>query len=376
MNFIEQLLQQRWILKKQNPQLYYEIKDNQKELRKKLQDRFGYVLIINPLLAKLEKIPGKAEAWMGIQEFETIQEYQMFCYLLMYLEDKEIEEQFVLSMLSEYIQLRFPQGQVSWNSYQCRRQLIHVLQYALKYNLILQSDGDQDAFLKNEESEVLYENTGNSRYFMRTFARDILTFQNPEDFMQSEWVDMEENRGIVRRQRSYRRLLLSCGVYPSLDKEKDEDYTYIRNYRGKIEQDFRSMFSCDLHVHSSSAYLMLEEDCSMGKIFPQNGALHDLMLVFHSEIHKKLSKYTLRLSANEVLIMEKEKTLTLMHTVVKRNRALLPKKYQEEALSAQKLVENLYTMFLLYGFMEEDEENCYFYPIIGKIQGEFVEVKE
>ena len=93
MNCIEQLLQQRWILKKQNPQLYYEIKDNQKELRKKLQDRFGYVLIINPLLAKLEKIPGKAEAWMGIQEFETIQEYQMFCYLLMYLEDKEIEEQ-------------------------------------------------------------------------------------------------------------------------------------------------------------------------------------------------------------------------------------------------------------------------------------------
>lgn len=77
-----------------------------------------------------------------------------------------------------------------------------------------------------------------------------------------------------------------------------------------------------------------------------------------------------------MLIMEKEKTLTLMHTVVKRNRALLPKKYQEEALSAQKLVENLYTMFLLYGFMEEDEENCYFYPIIGKIQGEFVEVKE
>ena len=56
----------------------------------------------------------------------------MFCYLLMFLEDKEIEEQFILSTLTEYVALCFPKGEVSWNSYQCRRQLIHVLQYAVK----------------------------------------------------------------------------------------------------------------------------------------------------------------------------------------------------------------------------------------------------
>lgn len=78
MNCIEQLLQQRWILKKQNPQLYYEIKDNQKELRKKLQDRFGYVLIINPLLAKLEKYRVKQKHGWGFRSLKRFRNTRCF----------------------------------------------------------------------------------------------------------------------------------------------------------------------------------------------------------------------------------------------------------------------------------------------------------
>ena len=47
MRIIEELMNRRWILKSQDPQLYYEIKDNAKELKKKLQEKFGYALIIN-----------------------------------------------------------------------------------------------------------------------------------------------------------------------------------------------------------------------------------------------------------------------------------------------------------------------------------------
>lgn len=376
MNMIAYLLHQRWILKSKQPQLYYETKDHQKELRKKLQDYFGYALIINPLLAKLEKLPGKAEGWMGIQEFESIREYQMFCYLLMYLEDMDIEEQFILSMLAEYIQLRFPQGEVSWNSYHCRRQLIRVIQYALKNDLIVMTDGDQDAFLRDEESEVLYENTGVSRYFMRTFTRNILAFEAAEDFMKSEWIDMEEDRGIVRKQRIYRRLLLSCGVYPSLDKEKDEDSIYIRNYRGRIEQDLRSLLPCTLDVHASGSYLMLEEDCSIGKNFPQNNALHDLILAVHAALRKSVSFGLLHLSANEVIKLESEEALQLIRQVIQENRALLPKKYQEEMMSAQRLAELVYQQMQLYGFVQEYHGMSCFYPITGKIEGQFVEVKD
>ena len=114
-------MNRRWILKSQDPQLYYEIKDNAKELKKKLQEKFGYALIINPYLVKLEKIPGKAEGWMGITEFETLMEYQMFCYLLMLLEDKEAGERFILSNISvNLFRCSFPK--VSWNGQVCEQE--------------------------------------------------------------------------------------------------------------------------------------------------------------------------------------------------------------------------------------------------------------
>lgn len=163
MRIIEELMNRRWILKSQDPQLYYEIKDNAKELKKKLQEKFGYALIINPYLVKLEKIPGKAEGWMGITEFETLMEYQMFCYLLMLLEDKEAGERFILSNICEFIQVQFPKGELEWTSLRARRQLVRVLQYALKMGMIISREGDEDYFLKDETSDILYENTGVSQ---------------------------------------------------------------------------------------------------------------------------------------------------------------------------------------------------------------------
>ena len=168
MRIIEELMNRRWILKSQDPQLYYEIKDNAKELKKKLQEKFGYALIINPYLVKLEKIPGKAEGWMGITEFETLMEYQMFCYLLMLLEDKEAGERFILSNICEFIQVQLPKGELEWTSLRARRQLVRVLQYALKMGMIISREGDEDYFLKDETSDILYENTDflSSKFFV------------------------------------------------------------------------------------------------------------------------------------------------------------------------------------------------------------------
>ena len=155
--------------------------------------------------------------------------------------------------------------------------------------MIISREGDEDYFLKDETSDILYENTGVSRYFIRNIPKDIMDFHEPEDFLQSEWFDMEEDRGIVRRQRIYRRLMLSCGVYHTAEEDKDDDFGYIRNYRRNIENDFQSLFPCQLHVHSSSAFLVLEEDCSMGKVFPKTHAYYDLLLIVHDDLRKRVS---------------------------------------------------------------------------------------
>lgn len=370
MNLIEELMNQRWIIKKENPKLYYQIKDNAKEIQNKVQDKFGYSLIINPHVIKLEKIPGKPEVWMGIDTFKSIQEYQMFCYVLMYLEDKDDEEQFVLSSLNEYIQAQFPEGEIDWTSYRIRKNLVTVIKYCIKAKIIIQDDGDEEGFIKDITNEVLYENTGISRYYMRNFSRDIMEFDNPSDFLQSEFFDVDEDRGIVRRQRVYRRLLLSCGVYRGRDKTSLEDFNYIRNYRRNIENDFESMFQCDLHLHTSSAYLSLPDDSRMGKVFPHyNNCICDLLLISHDAIRKRVKNGQYSLEEHELVILNLDTYRNLLKKITKVNFENLPKKYRDEGLD--KTAERIYHMALSYGFIDIKEDIVTVYPIAGKIIGQY-----
>lgn len=180
---LEELLHRRWILKSEDCTLYNDVKNALEGIDK---ENPGYNIIINPYLIKLEKIPEKAEPWMGIQDFTSIREYQMFCYLLMFLEDKPCEYQFVLSSLTEYVQSQFAEGEIDWLDIATRRQMICVIKYAISQGLIKNDDGDEECFIQDEISEVLYENTGISCYFMRNFTRGLKSYQQPKDFEQSE----------------------------------------------------------------------------------------------------------------------------------------------------------------------------------------------
>ena len=61
--------------------------------------------------------------------------------------------------------------------------------------------------MDDEGGEVLYENTGASRYFMKSFSKDIMEYTKPEDFQESDWFEVDEDRGFARRHRVYKRLI-------------------------------------------------------------------------------------------------------------------------------------------------------------------------
>ena len=147
----------------------------------------GCQLIDNSILIKLEKIPEIPESFMGIQDFASKEEYAYLCILLMFLEDRDAQEQFILSQLTEYITACLPGDLSDWTLYTNRRKLIRVLRYAADQGIIGITDGRDDTFMENEAGEVLYENTGASRYFMKNFSRDIMEYAGPEDFRESGW---------------------------------------------------------------------------------------------------------------------------------------------------------------------------------------------
>ena len=164
MKELEILLGNRWVLKSENKELYYKIRDAAGEIRKFTSEKMGCHLIENALLVKLEKIPVIPETFMGVQDFTSKEEYAFLCVLLMFLEDKDAGEQFILSQLTEYVAVNMPGETVDWTMYTNRRRLIKVLRYAISQKMLKITDGSDDAFMDSDTGEVLYESTGTEEH--------------------------------------------------------------------------------------------------------------------------------------------------------------------------------------------------------------------
>jgi uncharacterized protein (TIGR02678 family) len=271
------LIENYWILRDTDPENYYRIKDKEHELRSFFKEKLGYTLTINPHLIRVVKRPGELQPWMGILSFRTPLDYSFLFLILSFLEDKGAEDQFVLSDLTEYIATLFPgDGEIDWTLYQQRRSLVRVLQYVRETGLVKINDGSEQGFSDSEEAEVLYESAGLSRYFLPSFSSDITTLHEAESFMNQEWGELAEDRGVIRRHRVYRRLLLSPMVYTR--GADDPDFQYIRTYRHVLERDFAQWLDADLHLHRSGALLVLSDRRFSPETFPQSNNLSDIVL--------------------------------------------------------------------------------------------------
>ena len=150
MSGLETLLAKRWVLKSEDKELYYRIRDSIGEIRPFATEKLGCQIIENSLLVKLEKIPAIPESFMGIEDFTSKEEYAFLCILLMFLEDKDAESQFILSQLTEYLSANMPGQPVDWTLYTNRRRLVKVLRYAVKQGIVKVTDGSDDVFMDEQ----------------------------------------------------------------------------------------------------------------------------------------------------------------------------------------------------------------------------------
>lgn len=367
MKELEILLNRRWILKSEDKELYYKIRDSLGELRKYSTEKLGCHIIDNSILIKMEKIPVIPEEFMGINDFTSKEEYAYLCVMLMFLEDKDSQEQFILSQLTEYISAQMPGENTDWTSYTNRRRLIKVLRFVVEQDIVRITDGRDDLFMDNAEGEVLYENTGSSRYFMRNFPRDIMEYTSPQDFRKSEWFDMDEDRGFARRHRVYKRLLFAPAMYRA--DGSDEDFEYLKNYRGRLIDDLEQMFECNVHIHRGSAYVLSGEDCHMGVEFPGNNSLSDILLITLGEIRKKIDEKEWVLTKDEMCVVDVIDFERLIKNVKLKYNSGFSKSYRDMAegefiKSVTQEMENW--MFIK---KEKDEHQIKICPLAGKIQG-------
>ncbi|MFR8374817.1 MAG: TIGR02678 family protein [Lachnospiraceae bacterium] len=369
MKELDALLNNRWILKAEDKELYYKVRDQLGEIRKFTSDKLGCHIIENALMVKLEKIPVIPESFMGIKEFTSKEEYAFLCLLLMFLEDKDPQGQFILSQLTEYVSANMPEGSIDWTLYLNRRRMIKVLRYAVDQGMIRITDGTDEGFMDDASGEVLYENTGASRYFMRNFSHDIMDYTKPEDFQESDWFEMDESKGIARRHRVYKRLLFAPGMYQNDGPQ--EDFDYLKNYGRRMSEDLERTFDCQVHIHRGSAFLMAGEDCRMGSVFPGGNAISDVCLLCFEPIQKKIANGEWKTAVDETVTIETADLENLIKEVKRTFGEGFTKELRQmpEGEFSRYVIETMENWMFLKKIA--DDRQVILYPAIGKLEGHY-----
>lgn len=338
----EHLLEQFWILRDSEPEKYQLVREREQVLRNYFLDKMGFRLILHRHFAKLEKVPAEPEPWMGIQSFRHIIDYALLCCLMGYLESKTVDEQFLLSTLCEDLQGLYPGEEgMDWTSFEHRKSLVRVLQFAAENNILTVVEGDVTDFSYTESHEVLYEVPLTARYFLRSFPKDLFQFKTMEQILAAETMGQEETTGVSRRHRVYRLLFLTPGI--KARGASDADFLYLRNYRHRIQEDIEKHSDFQFELYKNTSLLTLSERKLRYNLFPDNRAICDIALQFASVVRQKQVEEQIPLQQDGSIFLTKVDFLNWMKICRDQYAAGWSKQYREmsAALTAKELLELL-----------------------------------
>lgn len=373
MNVLDHLLENFWILRRKDRELYFEVKDGLPALKPFLEEKLGCPVIVHPDFIRLQKHPGEPESWMGIREFDDTAEYALFMLVLMFLEDKGAGEQFVLSQLTEAVESTWPgEDPLDWTLFRTRRQMVDVLRFCVQMSLISVDDGEDAQFVENRNAEVLYEATGLSRYFVRPFTGSVFEYGSPEDIQNGEWLNVDRDRGLVRRQRVYRRLLYSPAVQAA--GPEDPDLLYVRNFRNQIQRDLdKNLGGAALVVSRSLAMLRLEPEKFLYRdVFPGTGsgrAVIDILLQICTLLRERIAAGHWTPSAQDHVALTRWEAISLLDETRRRFETGWSREYR--TMPPQRLNEELLAALESYCLIRRDGDGVCFLPLAGRFAARY-----
>ncbi len=371
MSAISLLLDNYWIVRNTNKEEYYSIKHelSDKETMRFIQEMLGWKLIHTDNLLKLEKIPAHAKPFMGIQEFSETRDYCLLCAVLIYLEDKEENSQFLLSDLIRYVETIISEYmEVDWTSFSQRKSLVRVLQFTENKGMLKVYEGDSSSYSKEATSEVLYENTGLSRYFATNFPMDISGITNWHDFEKKQMEELDDEHGKLRTNRVFR-WLVTCPSMYFLDPN-GSDFLYLKNKRNYIETNIEKNMGATLNITKNNASIIFIDSAPIGEVHPKNSMLSEIVLLVCHEI-MEMSKDKRKLVVNQ------DDTIIISNSKFEDILLKLKKQYQEFYSKEFKEMTNDKYVSLIKGYMKnwlmikEDNEQIIIYPSIAITSGKY-----
>jgi uncharacterized protein (TIGR02678 family) len=278
------LLEHYWILREEQPEQYQLIRQYEPVLRPYLFEKCGWRLIQNPQFYKLEKIPAEPETWMGIADFQHPRDYALLCCIMAFLEEKSVDDQFLLSGLCESILALYPNdaatAALNWENYEHRRSLVRALRFTVELGAVRLVEGDSEQFAMRRDSEVLYEVTLLARYVLRSYPKDLQQYHNRQELQSAEHFDEDAAIGAGRRIRVYRQLLLTPAYNAATARA--EDFAYLRAMHKRLREELESHTGLQFELYKDCALLVSPERSFWCKeLFPQQqSGIHAVVLHF------------------------------------------------------------------------------------------------
>lgn len=363
------LFEQYWILRDKDPVSYQLIRENEKALKRYLSEKLGYFFVVHKDFIKLEIVPVMPKNWMGIQSFQHPRDYALFSCGLAYIESRSVDDQFLLSELTEELSELYPgMFALDWTNYSHRQSLVRVLRQLVDLNLIKEIDSETDGlegFARNESQEILFQTTIYARYYMRTHMRSLTETKSIQDILALDWERNQENQ---RRKRVYRRLFLEPVIYR--ESEEDWDFDYIRRYRNRIREDIEEHTPYELYVTKNMAMLTLSESKQSFTSFPDRKAISSICLHIQAEIREHLDDFSVT-PFGEIRLTRPEFEQIVASVREKQGHGWSIE-YREKS-SLQKIAEDALTHFIEWSFVviEEDTELIVLKPAMSRMIGEY-----
>ncbi len=366
MNEIRTLLENFWICKDTDKETYYRIKRDIPNFQKFIREQLGWKLIHTENLLKLEKRPAHAEAFMGIEEFTEIRDYCILCVILMYLEDKEEQEPFLLSELISYVETQLKNYMtIDWTSFTQRKSLVRVLQYMEKLQMIRVRDGRSEGFGSEAGQEVLYENTGYSKYFATSFPKDISGYQSFRDFEKTDFGEIEQNKGVAKINRVYRQLAICPAMY--WNGNEDPDGLYLKNQRQWVSRYLKENLGGNLDIYRNMACLTLEEGDCYGTVHPRDAMLPEAVLLICARIQDELADGKIKKSEDECIYITPGKFRELVLGCREEWKNGWSKEFRE--MEETKLLGTVKTYMENWMMLRWEENQAVILPAAGRLAG-------
>ena len=370
------LLYNFWVVKEEEPDMYYQIKYNQNKIKDFVAKNLGSNLIIHDRFIKLEKIPTILKYNSGIDGFTGVLDYVILTLFLMYLEDKTKSDKFVLSELIDYIKntsITLELDHVpDWNNTQDRKSLINVIKFLIDINVIKVKDETKVSFIESKDAQALYEVTGISNYVMRLFDTQINDIVKPEEFIKNEFLTQDEARGDVRRYRNFRNIL-----YTPMLSSKDmtiSDLDYIKKNRNYIKNEISKSLDMEVEITHNMAILYDDPNSIEKDNFPNTKKITEIVLMVNTKILEDLKSGKLILDEYETIRVKENYLETIIYDIRDKKKPYIGKTNLD--LTKEKFYDIVSDFMEKYNMITRENDDITIYPVIGRMIGKTLEVND